>query len=161
LPTEAPGLHYEGPVEEILGWGWDLMIAHPPCTHLANSGARWFKYKQQEQQEALEFVRLLLNAPIPRIALENPAGVISTKLRPPTQVIYPYQYGHPVRKRTCLWLKGLPPLKPQTDLKQQAEPTIHSAPQNFDRGKKRSVFFKGIAEAMAAQWTPPTLEDIL
>ena len=161
LPTESPGLHYEGPVEDVIGLGWDLMVAHPPCTHLANSGARWFKYKEQEQQEALAFVQMLLDAPIRRVALENPAGVISTRIRPPTQVVYPYQFGHPERKRTCLWLKGLPPLKPTTDLKHQAAATIHQMPQNFDRGKKRSLTYRGIAEAMAEQWTVKTLEDIL
>ena len=112
LPTDAPGPHWCGDVREVLGMGWDLMIAHPPCTHLAVSGARWFKDKQQEQAEALEFVRLLLDAPIPRIALENPVSIISSRIRKPDQIIQPYEHGHEATKTTCLWLKGLPHLTP-------------------------------------------------
>ena len=112
LPSEAPGPHYQGDVRDILNNGWDLMIAHPPCTHLAASGARWFKDKQTEQAEALEFVRLLLDAPIERIALENPIGVISTHIRKPDQIIQPWQFGHGETKATCLWLKNLPALTP-------------------------------------------------
>ena len=107
LPSEAPGPHYQGDVRDILGDGWDLMIAHPPCTHLAVSGARWFKDKAQEQAEALDFVRLLLGAPIARIALENPVSVISSRIRKPDQVIQPWQFGHEATKTTCLWLKGI------------------------------------------------------
>ena len=110
LPSETPGPHYQGPVQDILGDGWDLMIAHPPCTHLAVSGARWFAGKQAEQAEALAFVRLLLAAPIARIALENPVSVISSRIRKPDQVIQPWQFGHEATKTTCLWLKGLPHL---------------------------------------------------
>jgi hypothetical protein len=99
-------------VREVLGWGWDLMIAHPPCTHLAVSGAKWFHRKQAEQAEALDFVRLLLDAPIPRIALENPVSIISSRIRKPDQIIQPYEHGHEATKTTCLWLKGLPLLKP-------------------------------------------------
>lgn len=107
LPTDVPGPHYQGDVRDVLGDGWDLMIAHPPCTHLAASGARWFHLKQQEQAEALEFVRLLMNAPIPRIAVENPVSVISSRIRKPDQIIQPWMFGHGETKATCLWLKGL------------------------------------------------------
>ena len=151
LPTESPGPHYEGDVMDIIGDGWDLMIAHPPCTHLAVSGARWFKDKQQEQAAALEFVRLLLAAPIPRIALENPVSIISSRIRKPDQVIQPYQFGHRDTKKTCLWLKGLPPLM-WTHLTDGRDDTIHKMPPGPDRWKNRSRTYAGIAEAMAGQW---------
>src|SRR5574343_1301681 len=106
LPTDAPGPHYQGDVMDVLGAGWDLMIAHPPCTHLAVSGARWFKDKQQEQQEALDFVRTLMDAPIPKIAIENPISIISSKIRKPNQIIQPWMFGHGETKATCLWLKN-------------------------------------------------------
>ena len=112
LPSETPGNHHQGDVREILYEGWDMMIAHPPCTHLAVSGARWFKEKVREQAEALDFVRLLLSAPIPHIALENPVSVISSKIRKPDQIIQPWQHGHGEKKATCLWLKNLPRLTP-------------------------------------------------
>lgn len=112
LPTESPGPHWEGDVREVLDDNWDLMIAHPPCTHLAVSGARWFKDKKKEQEEALAFVRLLLNAAIPRIALENPISVISSKIRKPNQIVQPWWFGHGETKSTCLWLKNLPKLVP-------------------------------------------------
>ena len=108
LPTDVEGQHIQGSVLDVLDQGWDLMIAHPPCTHLAVSGARWFKDKKQEQHEALCFVSALLNAPIDKIALENPISVISTKIRKPTQIIQPWQFGHGETKATCLWLKNLP-----------------------------------------------------
>lgn len=108
LPSERSGPHYQCDVRDVIGNGWDLMIAHPPCTHLAVSGARWFKDKQQEQAEALEFVRLLLNVPVPRIALENPVSIISSHIRKPDQIIQPWQFGHNEAKTTCLWLKNLP-----------------------------------------------------
>ena len=115
LPSESDkGPHYQGDVREVLGDGWDLMIAHPPCTHLAVSGARHFAAKQSSgvQDEALEFVRMLLSAPIPKIALENPVSIISTHIRKPDQIIQPFWFGHDARKTTCLWLKGLPKLTP-------------------------------------------------
>jgi hypothetical protein len=112
LPSEQPGEHYQGDIMDILDDEWDLMIAHPPCTHLAVSGARWFKDKQVEQAEALDFVRLLLDAPIPKIALENPVSIISSRIRKPDQIIQPYEYGHEATKTTCLWLKNLPPFLP-------------------------------------------------
>jgi len=104
LETEIPGNHLQCDVREIIEDGWDMMIAHPPCTHLAVSGARWFKYKQREQAEALEFVLLLMNAPIPRIAIENPISIISSRIRKPDQIIQPWQFGHGETKSTCLWL---------------------------------------------------------
>ena len=151
LPTDSPGPHYQGDVRDILADGWDLMIAHPPCTHLAVSGARWFKDKQAEQAEALDFVRLLLDAPIPRIALENPVSIISSRIRKPDQVIQPWQYGHGETKATCLWLKGLPLLIP-TDVVPGREARIHKLPPSPDRWKIRSTTYQGIAAAMAAQW---------
>lgn len=151
LPADKPGPHYQGPVQDILGEGWDLMIAHPPCTHLAVSGARWFKDKQAEQAEALAFVRLLLDAPIPRIALENPVSIISSRIRKPTQIIQPWQFGHGETKATCLWLKGLPKLVP-TDIVEGREARIHKMPPSPDRWKLRSATYQGIANAMADQW---------
>ncbi len=151
LPTESPGPHYQGDVLDIIGDNWDLMIAHPPCTHLAVSGARWFKDKQPEQAAALEFVRQLLAAPIPRIALENPVSIISSRIRKPDQVIQPYQFGHRDTKKTCLWLKGLPPLM-WTHLTDGRDDTIHKMPPGPDRWKNRSRTYAGIAEAMAGQW---------
>ena len=112
LPTEIPGNHIQGDVLNVLNDGWDLMIGHPPCTHLAVSGARWFREKKQEQAEALDFVRTLLDAPIERIALENPVSIISSRIRKPDQIIQPWQFGHGETKATCLWLKGLPGLIP-------------------------------------------------
>jgi site-specific DNA-cytosine methylase len=135
----------------ILTDGWDLMIAHPPCTHLAVSGARWFKDKQTEQAEALDFVRLLLDAPIPRIALENPVSIISSKIRKPDQIIQPWQFGHGETKATCLWLHGLPPLQP-TDIVEGRTARVHRMPPGPDRWKERSRTFQGIADAMASQW---------
>jgi site-specific DNA-cytosine methylase len=151
LPTETPGMHHQGDVTEILSEDWDLMIAHPPCTHLAVSGARWFKDKKQEQNEALEFVRLLLNAPIERIALENPVGVVSTRICKPDQIIQPWQFGHGETKTTCLWLKGLPKLVP-TKIVDGREARIHKTPPSPERWKIRSRTYAGIAEAMATQW---------
>lgn len=151
LPTDIPGPHYQGDVRDVLHDGWDLMIAHPPCTHLAVSGARWFKDKQAEQAEALDFVRLLLDAPIERIALENPISVISSRIRKPDQIIQPWQFGHGETKATCLWLKGLPKLTP-TDIVDGREARVHKLPPSADRWKIRSTTYKGIAEAMAQQW---------
>jgi site-specific DNA-cytosine methylase len=151
LPTDAPGPHYQGDVRDILGDGWDLMIAHPPCTHLAVSGARWFKDKRTEQEEALAFVRTLLEAPVPQIALENPVSVISSRIRKPDQIIQPWMFGHGETKATCLWLKGLPKLVP-TNVVEGRMATVHRMPPSPDRWKKRSLTYPGIAAAMAAQW---------
>lgn len=151
LPSETIGNHYQGNVLDILGDGWDLMIAHPPCTHLAVSGARWFKDKLEEQVEALTFVRLLLDAPVPRIALENPISIISSRIRKPDQIIQPWQYGHGETKATCLWLKNLPKLTP-TNVVEGREARVHMMPPGPDRWKERSRTFEGIATAMADQW---------
>ena len=152
LPTENPrGEHWQGDVRDILAHGWDLMIAHPPCTHLAVSGARWFKDKQQEQAEALEFVRLLMDAPIPRICIENPISIISSRIRKPDQIIQPWQFGHGETKATCLWLKGLPLLKP-SNVVNGREARIHHMSPGPDRWRERSRTYSGVALAMAEQW---------
>jgi len=151
LESETEGLHYQGSVLDILGEGWDLMIAHPPCTHLAVSGSRWFKDKVKEQEEALEFVRILMQAPIPMIAIENPISVISTRIRKPDQIVQPWMFGHGETKATCLWLKNLPKLVP-TDIVEGRANKIHMMPDSKDRWKNRSRTYKGLAEAMANQW---------
>jgi site-specific DNA-cytosine methylase len=152
LPTEVPGPHYQGDVLDVLVPDyWDLMVAHPPCTHLAVSGARWFKDKRQEQEIALDFVALLLDAPIPRIALENPVSVISSRIRRPDQVIQPWQFGHGEVKATCLWLKGLPKLQP-SQVVEGREARVWRLPPGPDRWRERSRTFPGIAAAMAQQW---------
>jgi len=165
LPTESPGNHFQGDVLEHLDKGWDIMIAHPPCTHLAVSGARWFtegKKPWSLQEDALDFVRKLLNAPIDKIALENPVSVISTKIKKPNQIIQPFEYGHDVTKRTCLWLKNLPNLKPTKIVKPDivlvnGKKMSRMHYESFklpskERSKVRSKFYTGIAEAMADQW---------
>ena len=151
LPTERPGPHYQGDVRDILDDGWDLMIAHPPCTHLAVSGARWFGEKRTEQAEALDFVRLLMGAPIPMIAIENPISVISSRIRKPSQIIQPWQFGHGETKATCLWLKGLPLLVP-SEIVEGRQARVHRMPPGPDRWKERSRTLPGIAAAMADQW---------
>ena len=159
LPTESPGQHIEGNVLGVLGDGWDLMVAHPPCTHLCASGARWWPQKQTEQAEALKFVQAMLDAPIERIALENPVGRISTVIRKPDQIIQPWQFGHGEVKTTCLWLKGLPPLSP-TAVVDGRDQRLWKLSPSADRWKLRSVTYQGIADAMAAQWgslSPGTL----
>jgi len=163
LPTDAPGPHYQGDVRDILGDGWDLMIGHPPCDHLAVSGARWFKEKQADgrQQAGIDFFMMLAQAPIHRIALENPVGIMSTKWRKPDQIIQPWQFGHEATKTTCLWLKNLPNLTPTDIVGKGARhvtksgkslPEWYNLPPSKDRWKIRSQTFKGIADAMAAQW---------
>ena len=158
LPAEDGGPHIQGDVRQVLGDGWDLMVAHPPCTHLAVSGARHFHRKQVEQAEALEFVRTLMDAPIPRIALENPVSVISSRIRKPDQIIQPYQFGHPESKKTCLWLKGLNPLQPTAVMQMRGrwENQTPSGQNKLgpspDRWKIRSKTYPGIAHAMATQW---------
>ncbi len=166
LPSDAPGPHYLGDVRDVLGDGWDLMIAHPPCTYLSVSGmhrtARGLR-DPQLTEDALDFVRLLLAAPVPRIAVENPVSVISTRIRRPDQIVQPWQFGHDASKTTCLWLKGLPALRPT----QIVEPRIVDGRKRWgnqtdsgqnrlspspDRWKLRSATFPGIAAAMAAQW---------
>ena len=153
LSSETPGHHYQGDVADLLNLGWDLMICHPPCTHLAVSGARHFAAKESSgvQQEALAFVQLLLDAPIPHICLENPISIISSRIRKPDQIIQPWQFGHGETKATCLWLKGLPPLVP-TDVVEGREARVHRMPPSEDRWKLRSITYQGIATAMADQW---------
>ncbi len=152
LPTDVLGPHYQGDVRDVLGDGWDLMIAHPPCTHLAVSGSRWFKDKQQEQAEALDFVRLLMDAPINKIAIENPISVISSKIRKPDQIVQPWMFGHGETKATCFWLKNLPCLVP-TNIVPGREARVHKMAPGPDRWKKRSETYTGIADAMARQWS--------
>ena len=153
LPSEKPGNHYTGDVFDVINDDWDLMIAHPPCTHLAVSGARYFAEKKASgvQDEALEFVSALLEAPIKHIALENPISIISTRIRKPDQIIQPWMFGHGETKATCLWLKKLPPLTP-TAIVEGREPRIHKMAPSPDRWKERSRTFPGIANAMAYQW---------
>lgn len=156
LPSEAEGPHLQMDIGTVLraidtDSPVDLMIAFPPCTHLAVSGARWFAGKEREQAEALAFVYQLMTAPIPRIAIENPIGVISTRIRKPDQIIQPWQFGHGETKATCLWLKGLPLLQP-TDVVSGRRPRVHHASPGPDRWKERSRTLQGIADAMADQW---------
>ena len=153
LPTDVMGPHYQGDVRDVIGDEWDLMICHPPCTHLAVSGARHFAAKKASgvQDEALDFVRLLLDAPIPKIALENPVSIISSRIRKPDQVIQPWQFGHGETKATCLWLKGLPKLVP-TEIVDGREARVHKMPPSPNRWKERSRTYTGIAKAMAEQW---------
>ncbi len=166
LPTESRGNHIQDDVLNHLHKDWDLMIAHPPCTHLSVSGARWFTSGHKSihlRDEALEFVRQLLNAPIKKIALENPVSVISSRIRKSDQTIQPYQYGHPHFKTTCLWLKNLPKLRPTNIV--DVEYVITKSGRKWskwfydtsliphkDRGKVRSKFWTGVASAMAEQW---------
>lgn len=152
LPAEdGSPYHYQADALEVVArYPWDVMIAHPPCTHLAVSGARWFKDKRHEQEEALAFVRVLLQAPIPRIALENPISIISSRIRKPDQIIQPWQFGHGETKATCLWLKNLPKLVP-TNVVDGREARVHKLPPSPDRWKLRSITYQGIADAMAAQ----------
>jgi hypothetical protein len=151
IASERPGPHYQGDVRDLDLSEYGLMIAHPPCTHLAVSGARWFREKQKEQGEALEFVRFLLAAPIKRIALENPVSIISSRIRKPDQIIQPWQFGHGEVKGTCLWLKGLSLLR-ATDIVIGRDPRVWHASPGPDRWKERSRILPGIAKAMAQQW---------
>ncbi len=172
LPTDVAGPHYQGDVFDIIDNGWDLMIAHPPCTYLSVSGMHWTTRGLRDPQlteDALDFVQRLMNAPIAKIAIENPISVISSRIRKPDQIISPYQFGHDASKKTCLWLKDLPLLTPT----QMVEPRIvitpsgkpakrwgnqcdnygqDKLPPSADRWKLRSATYQGIADAMAAQW---------
>lgn len=171
LPTESnPDRHLQMSVREVIrAFDWDLAIFHPPCTHLAVSGAAWFKRKREEdaaagvpnrQEVALGFVRELLECDtIPRIALENPVSIISSRIRRPTQVVHPWMFGHPEQKATCLWLKGLPPLKSTSDVRAQMlalpkreRERLHYLSPRPERWKERSRTFQGLADAMAEQW---------
>lgn len=158
-----PAWHLQQPVEELLGDGWDLMVAHPPCTHLAVSGSRHFHRKEREQAEALAFVRLLMTAPIDRWCIENPISIISSAITPPQQIIQPWQFGHGETKATCLWLKNLPPLKP-TQIVEGRDAKVHRMPPGPNRWKDRSRTYQGIADAMGLQWgcdkLPPAYEQL-
>lgn len=181
LPSERPGPHIERDIIRTvatkksrrhlnrlstynvqywdIGWDWDMMIAFPPCTHLAVSGARWFKGKQVEQAEAVAFFMALANADIPKIAIENPIGIMSTRWRKPDQIIQPWQFGHGETKATCLWLKGLRKLTP-TNIVEGRTARVHKEPPSADRWKNRSRTYAGIAEAMAEQWSHPIEESV-
>jgi hypothetical protein len=166
LPTDVPGNHYEGPVEDVIDDGWDLMIAHPPCTYLSVSGMHWTTRGLRDPQlteDALDFVRLLMDAPVQRIAIENPVSIISSRIRKPDQIIQPWQFGHDASKKTCLWLKNLPPLRPTEEIKprivngkprwgNQTDGGQNKLGPSDDRWKVRSATFQGIADAMAHQW---------
>lgn len=167
LPTDAPGPHYQGDVRDILDGNWDMMIAHPDCTYLCSSGLHWngrVPGRAEKTEEALEFVRLLMNAPIHRIAIENPIGRINTAIRNPDQYIQPYEYGHDASKKTGLWLKNLPMLRPT----EFVEPRIVDGKNRWanqcdsgqnklgpspDRWKLRAATYQGWADAMASQWS--------
>ena len=163
LPTDSPGPHYCGDVFDIVGDGWDLMIAHPPCTYLSVSGMHWTTRGIRPQHltdDALEFVRRLMDAPIGKICIENPVSIISTRIRKPDQIIQPWQFGHDASKKTCLWLKNLP-LLTHTDIlpggsaARRANQTAsgqNKLPPTKDRWKLRSATYRGIAQAMAKQW---------
>jgi len=174
LPTETPGPHYQGSVMDILDDGWDLMVAHPPCTYLTLTGNKWFKpefaerfpTRHQDRADAVEFFMALVNASIPKIAIENPIGIMSSRYQKPNQIIQPWQYGHETTKATCLWLKNLPNLVP-TNIVSKGEVVVSKSGnrmsrwyyetsmlplKNGVRAKARSVTFQGIADAMAAQW---------
>lgn len=155
---DASPRHITGDVMDVIGDGWDMAIFHPPCTHLAVSGARHFAAKRADgrQQEALDFVRRLLDAPIPKIALENPVSIISTQIRPPSQTIQPWMFGHGEVKATCLWLKNLPLLEP-TNIVEGREARVHRMAPSPDRWRERSRTLEGIAQAMADQWGRETL----
>jgi hypothetical protein len=164
LPSEREsGHHYQGPVEDLLNEHWDMLIAFPPCTYLCSSGMHWTtrgKRDPQLTEDALVFVRLLLDAPVERIALENPVGCISTRIRKPDQIIQPWQFGHDASKKTCLWLKNLPLLQPTDVLPipatgvwgNQTPSGQNRLAPGPDRWKERSKTYEGIANAMAAQW---------
>ena len=151
LPAEDGGVHIQGDVRLLECKDWDMMIAHPPCTHLAVSGARWFKDKVKEQAGAIEFFIALANSTIPKICIENPISIMSTHYRKPDQTIQPWQFGHGETKATCLWLNNLPKLIP-TNIVEGREARVHKMPPGPDRWKERSRTFEGIAKAMAEQW---------
>lgn len=158
LPSDdGSPFHYTGDMRDLVDLGWDLLIAHPPCTYLCSSGLHWNKRvlgRQQLTEDALTFVWWIMNLPIPRIAIENPIGCISTRIRKPEQIIQPWQFGHGETKATCLWLKGLAPLKP-TQIVEGRKARIHHLPPSKDRWKIRSETYAGIALAMAMQWGAP------
>jgi hypothetical protein len=154
LDTEQLGNHIQDDVLNHLHDGWDMMIAHPPCTDLAVSGARWFKNKVEKQQSALKFVYQLMYCGIPKICIENPISIISTQLAKPTQIIQPWMFGHGETKATCLWLKNLPKLQP-TNVVDGREGKVWKMQPSQNRWKDRSRTYQGIANAMAEQWSYP------
>jgi hypothetical protein len=167
LPTEAPGPHFQGDVREVLGEAWDLLIAHPSCQFLAVSGARYMAARVEQTKKALEFVRMFLTAKVPRIVVENPVSVISTRLRPPDQIIHPHFFGENASKSTCLWLKNLPLLVPTSHFPpriidgkkrwgNQTDSGQNRLGPSDTRAKERSTTYRGIAEAMAEQYGNPT-----
>ena len=169
LPTDRPGKHYQGDVRDILDDGWDLMVAHPPCTYLTNAGVCWLHKREgrwEQMRDGAEFFKTLLEAPIPLIAVENPIMhkyAIEIIGRRQDQVIQPWMFGHMECKGTCLWLKGLPPLVPTKNVRSEMlklpkniQQRIHYTPPGPDRWKIRSKTFQGIAGAMAEQWSPPS-----
>jgi len=151
LPTDVEGQHIQGNVFDVLDQGWDMLLAFPPCTNLCSSGARWFKFKRKEQAESVEFFMKLANATVPKIAIENPIGIMSSKWRKPDQIVQPWQHGHGETKATCLWLKNLPKLEP-TNIVEGRKARVHMMPPSKDRWKLRSETYTGIAKAMADQW---------
>lgn len=153
LPTDVSGPHYQGDVRDLLDFPFDLMIAHPPCTHLSVSGARHFEAKRMDgrQQAAVSFFMTLARAPIPRIAIENPVCIMSSLWRKPDQTVQPWMFGHGETKATCLWLKGLSLLTP-TNIVDGREARVHRLPPTANRWKLRSTTYTGIADAMADQW---------
>lgn len=166
LPTEKPGPHYQGDIRDVLHNGWDLLIGHPPCTYLSVSGMHWTTRGLRDPQlteDALAFARFLMEAPIKRIAIENPVSIISSRIRKPDQIIQPYQFGHDASKKTCLWLKGLPSLRPTAFVEprivdgkprwaNQTDSGQNKLPPSADRWRMRSKTYQGIANAMASQW---------
>jgi site-specific DNA-cytosine methylase len=167
LSAERPGPHHQGDVRELLDQEWDLLIAHPPCTYLSVSGMHWTTRGLRDPkltEEALDFVRLFMDAPIKRIAIENPVSIISSRIRKPDQIIQPYQFGHDASKKTCLWLKNLPPLRPTSFVEprvvngrprwdNQTNNGQNKLPPSKDRWRLRSKTYEGIALAMASQWS--------
>ena len=160
IPPSEDADHYQGNVEDILTRSWDLMVAHPPCTYLAVSGARWFKQRKPLQERALSFVKKLMDAPIEKICVENPVSVLSTRIRKPDQIIQPWQFGHGETKATCLWLKNLPKLE-STIISVEREHLVWKESPSIDRWKNRSRTYPGIAEAMASQWSISSLYEVI
>ena len=165
LPSESPGKHYQGAVQFVINHPWDLMIAHPPCTYLSVSGSRWLYNKDgskneerwEKREEALDFVRFLMDAPIERICVENPVSVIASQIRKSDQLIHPWEHGHPEEKRTCLWLKNLPKLEPSDIVYDEMMKLPKKERHRIwwmgsSKSKERSIFYPGIADAMAEQW---------
>ena len=162
LDSDIPGQHIKGYLEDVIGSGeeWDMIIAFPPCTHLAVSGARYFAQKQEEQGYAIGFFMMIANRKCPKIGIENPVGIMSTHWRKPDQIIQPWMFGHPESKKTCLWLKGLPLLKPTNVLElpergywdNQTRSGQNKLGPSPDRAMLRGITYQGIADAMAAQW---------